>query len=252
MFCSKCGQQIADNAQFCSNCGNNTAPRQVSNQQEMFTDYQVMNSVHQYQIQKAAMRQGEMRTLDSLIMHFAQKEDQYDEYDVICEAVNHYSRGAKKGSIIWGAIFAVFGLLFTLISQSSNTPGLVAVGLFAGVFPGMFMIFAGIMMQIANKKNYSQALARWEALSMELSQHYMAYPNCPIGAEYSNPHILMTLRNTFQSGRADNIKECLNLMIADANQRAMENYMASIQRSTAQTAAASTATAIFMAASFFS
>lgn len=246
MFCSKCGQQIPDNNQFCNYCGNPTS----QNQPGIVNDYQVMNSVHQYQVQKAAMRQGELRTLDSLIMHFSQKADQYDQYDAACSAVNHYGRGAKKGLIVWGAIFTVFGLIFQL-ARNSYVPVLGNVGLCIFLFPGLLMIFGGIMMQVANKKNYNQALSTWEALSTELSYHYHAYPNCPIGPEYSNPHILMVLRNTFQSGRADTIKECLNLMIADSNQRAMENYLNDIQRNTALIARASTTTAIFMAASFF-
>ena len=72
-----------------------------------------------------------------------------------------------------------------------------------------------------------------------------------MGPEYSNPHILVALRNTLQSGRADTIKECLNLMVADNNQRAMEDYLAQIQQNAAQSARANTATAIFLAASFF-
>lgn len=247
MFCSKCGQQMADTAQFCSNCGNSV----TNNQQELANDYYIMNSMHQYQLQKTAMRQGELRTLDSLIMHFSQKENQYDEYDVVCAAVSHYGRGAKKGLIVWGAILSFFGFIFLLALADGET-GAASAGLIAFLLPGLFMIFGGIMMQVANKKNYNQALNRWAELSDELSRHYMAYPNCPIGPEYSNPHILMALRNTFQSGRADSIKECLNLMVADANQRAMENYLSDIQRNTAQAACASTATAVFMAASFFS
>lgn len=248
MFCPNCGQSLADGARFCANCGSSLTPAQPA----PAADYYMMNSMHQYQAQKSATRQSEMNTLDNLISYFGRKEDQYDEYDAVSAAVNVYSRGAKKGLIVWGAILASFGFIFQLARNDADAAVLGTVGLIIFLLPGLAMIFGGIMMQISNKKKYQRVLARWQELSDELYRHYAAYPSCPIGPEYSNPHILRMLRNTLQSGRADTIKECLNLMVADANQRALEDYMAQIQRNTAQTARASTATAVFMAASFFS
>lgn len=249
MFCPNCGQTLADGAHFCANCGNNLTANQVN----LATDYQAVSTMQQYQLQKSAARQSELRVLDSLIMHFSQKQEQYDNYDIACEAVSHYGRGARKGAIIWGAILAVIGFILLL---SDAAP--VSVSLLLLLLPGLFMLFGGIMMQVANKKNYQHALNAWQQLSDDLCAHYAAYPNCPVGPEYSNPQILRALRNTLQSGRADTIKECLNLMIADANQRAMENYLneiqhnvEQIQRNAEQSARANTASAIFLAASFF-
>ncbi len=247
MFCSNCGNQVADGTRFCPHCGGGIASANVSIPEAPVAPDPMM----QYQMQKNAVRHSEMRELDRLIGHFSQKADQYDDYDIATAAVNHYSRGARKAMIVWGAILAAFGFIFLLAQFDSEAAPLAVVGLFLFLLPGAFMIFGGIMMQVANKKNYQQALEVWQQLSEELYYHYISYPNCPVGPEYSNPNILMVLRNTLQSGRADTIKECLNLMVADANQRAMEDYMAEIQRSTAQAARSSTAAAIFMAASFF-
>lgn len=247
MFCSKCGQQVADNTCFCPSCGNSLSVAHDSVQEVK----SAQDPMQQYQMQKNAVRQSEYRVLDHLISHFSQKAEQYDNYDSSTEAVNYYSRGAKKGLIVWGAILAAFGSVFLLAQFDSEAASLATVGLFVFLLPGLFMIFGGIMMQVANKKNYQKALAIWQQLSEELYNHYIAYPNCPVGPEYSNPHILVALRNTLQSGRADTIKECLNLMVADANQRAMEDYLAQIQRNAAQSARANTAAAIFLAASFF-
>lgn len=245
MFCPNCGQALNEGAHFCANCGNRLTPAPAAPAMD------VMNSMHQYQMQKNATRQSELRVLDQLISYFSQKEDQYNAYDVMCEAVNYYSRGAKKALIVWGAILSFFGCIFLLSAADPDASNLVPVGIFAFLLPGLFMIFGGIMMQVNNKKNYQRALDAWQQLSDELSNHYMAYPNCPVGPEYSNPQILQVLRNTLQSGRADTIKECLNLMVADANQRAMENYLAQIQHNAEQSARANTASAIFLAASFF-
>lgn len=247
MFCPNCGHTLADGARFCVNCGSNLAV----NQANLAADYQTVSTMQQYQLHKSAARQSELRVLDHLIMHFSQKQTQYDNYDTACEAVSHYSRGARKGLIVWGAILAACGFIFLLSTADPDVSGLAAVGLLLFLLPGLFMIFGGIIMQVANKKNYQQALNAWQQLSDELCAHYAAYPNCPVGPEYSNPQILQALRNTLQSGRADTIKECLNLMVADANQRAMENYLADIQRSAQQSARANTASAIFLAASFF-
>lgn len=245
MFCPNCGQALADGANFCANCGNSL----TTSQNVPVMD--VTSSMHQYQVNKNATRQSELRVLDQLVSYFSQKEEQYNDYDLVTEAVNYYSRGAKKGLIVWGAILAAFGFIFLLARFDSEAASLATVGFFVFLLPGLAMIFGGVMMQIANKKNYQKALDAWQMLSEELSIHYMAYPNCPIGPEYSNPQILRALRSTLQSGRADTIKECLNLMVSDANQRAMEDYLAQIQRNAAQAARSSTAAAIFMAASFF-
>ena len=246
MFCSKCGHQVADNTHFCPNCGNSISAAQVPVPEAP----SVPDPMMQYQIQKNAVRQSEYRVLDHLIAHFSQKTEQYDDYDTATEAVNYYSRGARKGLIVWGAILTAFGFIFLLSLFDSQAASLATVGLFMFLLPGLFMIFGGIMMQVANKKNYQKSLYVWQQLADELYNHYMAYPNCPVGPEYSNPHILVALRNTLQSGRADTIKECLNLMVADNNQRAMEDYLAQIQQNAAQSARANTATAIFLAASF--
>lgn len=249
MFCPNCGQTLAEGSRFCANCGNNLTANQVN----LAADYQAVSTMQQYQLQKSAARQSELRVLDSLIMHFSQKQEQYDNYDMACEAVSHYSRGARKGLIVWGAILAVVGFILLLADAA---PASVSFLLF--LLPGLFMIFGGIMVLVANKKNYQNALNAWQQLSDDLCAHYAAYPNCPVGPEYSNPQILQVLRNTLQSGRADTIKECLNLMIADANQRAMEKYLEEIQHnveqiqsSARQSARANTASAIFLAASFF-
>lgn len=248
MFCPNCGQVLADGSRFCANCGNSLNPAQPA----PAADYYMMNTMQQYQAQKSVARQSELNTLDNLISYFGRKEAEYDQYEVASEAVNHYARGAKKGLIVWGAILAFFGLIFQLARNDADAAALGTVGLLVFLLPGLAMIFGGIMMQVSNKKKFREALNVWEQLSDELNRHYLAYSNCPIGPEYSNPHILRVLRNTLQSGRADTIKECLNLMVADANQRALEDYMFQIQRNTAQAARASTATAVFMAASFFS
>lgn len=247
MYCPNCGYSLADTTKFCPNCGESIAAAPAPVPEAPLRPDPML----QYQMQKNAVRQSEQQELDRLIHHFSQKETQYENYDLATEAVNHYSRGARKGLIVWGAILAAFGFIFLLAQFDSDASDLATVGLFVFLLPGLFMIFGGIMMQVANKKNYRRAVDIWDQLSMELYNHYTAYPNCPVGPEYSNPQILRALRSTLQSGRADTIKECLNLMVADANQRAMEDYLEQIQRNAAQSARANTATAIFMAASFF-
>jgi NhaC family Na+:H+ antiporter len=99
----------------------------------------------QYQLQKNAVRQSEYRVLDHLIAHFSQKTEQYDDYDTATEAVNYYSRGAKKALIVWGAILAAFGSIFLLAQFDSEAASLATVGLFVFLLPGLFMIFGGIM-----------------------------------------------------------------------------------------------------------
>ena len=102
MFCSNCGNQVADGTRFCPHCGGGVASANVSIPEAPVAPDPMM----QYQMQKNAVRHSEMRELDRLIGHFSQKADQYDDYDIATAAVNHYSRGARKAMIVWGAILA--------------------------------------------------------------------------------------------------------------------------------------------------
>jgi|GEM_PF-1347690 len=233
MFCPNCGQQIADGSAFCSVCGKSTTN---------ITPTPVMD----FQAQKQAVRQSEISALSQALNHFNQKRDEFTEYDYVCELVNHYAKGAKGSLLVWGIIIATVGLLCCLAGEEAFLGSLIAF-----VVPGGAMIFGGIMMKVKNRKNYAYFQQEYARLSEELANHYVAYPNCPVGPEYTNPEILEIILGVLQSGRADTIKEAINLLIDDAERSEMSEYLDMIEQNTAAINAQTRVATFFAAANFF-
>ena len=232
MFCPHCGQQIADGSAFCSVCGKSTTNVAAA-------------PVMDFQAQKMAVRQSEISAMKQALDHFNQKRDEFIEYDYVCELVNHYAQGAKGALLVWGIIIATAGLLMLMVPEA------FVGSLVAFVIPGAAMIFGGIMMKVKNRKNYAYFQQEYARLSEELYNHYVSYPNCPVGPEYANPEILETILGVLQSGRADTIKEALNLLIDDAERSEMSEYLNMIEQNTAAINAQTRVAAVFAAANFF-
>ncbi|MEE1198055.1 MAG: zinc ribbon domain-containing protein [Acutalibacteraceae bacterium] len=230
MYCNNCGTLVPDGTSFCGNCGANVAggaPTQIQ----------------QFQNQKNAIRQSEMAELENAIGYFGQKRDLFKEYDLVSDLVVEFAGGAKKSLIVWGAIIFVVGM----IALCGGGGG----GSLFFVLPGAAMIAGGILMQVNNKKKYQQYLDEYVRISGELMDYYNAYPNCPVGAEYSNPDILESILGVLKSGRADTIKESINLLISDAERAEMQATMQAIESYTASASASASTAAFFAAANFF-
>lgn len=233
MFCPHYGQQIADGSAFCSVCGKSTTN---------VTPAPVMD----FQAQKNAVRQSEISALSQALQHFNQKRDEFTEYDYVCELVNHYSQGAKSSLLVWGILIATAGLLCCMADEEALLGSLIGF-----VVPGAAMIFGGIMMKVKNRKNYAYFQQEYARLSEELYNHYVSYSNCPVGPEYANPEILEIILGVLQSGRADTIKEAINLLIDDAERNEMSEYLDMIEQNTAAINAQTRVAAVFAAANFF-
>ena len=206
-----------------------------------------MFQARQFQMQKNAVRQSEISALTDVYNYFNVKRSEFEEYDAVCTLMNHYAKGAKGALLVWGIIVTVMSFMFLGIGGSG------AVGAFLLFFiPGAAMIAGGILMKINNKRKLAYYQDRYAILSDELYNYYMSYPSCPVGAEYVNPEILEVIMGVLNSGRADTIKEAINVLIAEANQAEMNAYLQNIQTLTAEANARAGTAAIFAAASFFS
>ncbi len=234
MFCHHCGQQVADGAAFCTACG------------KSLTAAPTPSPAVDFQAQKNAIRQSEISALTKALQYFSQKRSEFTEYDYVCELVNHYAQGAKGSLLVWGCIIATIGLLTMLAGPEAMLGALIGF-----VVPGAAMIFGGIMMKVKNRKNYQYFQDEYARLSQELYDHYVSYPNCPVGPEYANPEILEIILGVLQSGRADTIKEAINLLINDAERSEMSEYLDMIEQNTAAINAQTRVAAVFAAANFF-
>ena len=232
MFCNNCGSPVPDGAAFCNSCGANLGGA-------------VQTQAQQFHNQKNAIRQSEITELEDAIAHFDKKRNLFKEYDLVSDLVVDFAGGAKKSLLVWGIIISVLGTLVLLAGPEAF------VGALLFIVPGAAMIVGGILMQVNNKKKYAYFLDEYVRISGELMDHYNAYPNCPVGAEYSNPEILESILGVLKSGRADTIKESINLLISDAERSEMQATMNAIENYTARASANASAAAFFAAANFF-
>ncbi len=78
-----------------------------------------------------------------------------------------------------------------------------------------------------------------------------AIPTARSAPEYANPEILEIILGMLQSGRADTIKEAINLLINDAERSEMSEYLEMIEQNTAAINEQTRVAAVFAAANFF-
>ena len=90
-----------------------------------------------------------------------------------------------------------------------------------------------------------------EKFCEELYQYYLNYGYCLVSAEYTNPSNLLAILHTIESGRADTIKEAINILVEDAHRNNMEALATQTAVASAAAARGATAAAVFSAANFF-
>jgi len=195
-------------------------------------------------------RQKELRIMDDLIRYFSIVQKYYDEYDEVSERIYRLSCASSKAALVWGIIASVGSLLLTLLTQDGAWLLLLLLGV------GLIALY--VFLQIRKKNRLTEASNRYYELGEKLIEHYAKYLNCPVGPEYTNPSNLRVVQRTIISGRADTIKEALNILVEDAHRNKMENLASQTAQYAQQAAeyagnaATNTAvTAVFTAANFF-
>ena len=234
MYCQNCGTEIQDGSQFCPNCGQRADSAQAVGMQQS-NNYGIN--------QRVGVRQEEIAELNKMISYFSQMSAQYEEYDRVREMINPKYLRKRVGLLVWGIIICVIGLIFAFIPVWA-----LAALLLPG---GALMIFFYIYTSYSRNKNYAINCARYDELTAQLYQHYLNYGNCMVSAEYTNPSNLQAILNTIQSGRADTIKEALNILIEDAHRMNMETLATQTAVATAAAARGAKTAAVFSAANFF-
>lgn len=263
-YCSKCGSLIADGSSFCSKCGNAV---------------EGSSQIQNYVPTSAISQQGEIRKasiieINKMIQYFGQKESQYNEYDNCIEKIAYYNGprpqiqvNANRGTpmkvpgvimTVVGSFFSIFMTMLVENSASSNgAAGMLIFGL-AILSIGIFLIVTGNKKNQAFIKEYNEKKAsilkqyedRLYELAEELNNHYLNYGYCPVAASYTNPQILTLIREPIDLGRADTIKEAINVMIQDSHNSEMELQAQMAAQAAASTARSSKATAFFTAGTF--
>lgn len=258
-FCSMCGAELGSGVRFCSKCG--AAVNGVPNNMAVA----VVGSGSQVSslAQAEKTRSETLAEMNKMIMYFGVKQNQYDEYDECVRNLNYLSRpgvsvrynnGKLAGQLIGiGIITICFGGFLGLLTFSFGKVGLVLglIILASAITGGVILIVKGnenrsfnaIQMQREKERLIGYYSNRFSELAQELLTYYKNYGYCATGPSYTNPKILSRLRDLIVSGRAETIKESINLMHQEAHNSEME-------LNAANAASGAMAAAFFTAASF--
>ena len=205
----------------------------------------MMNGYNNYE----TTREQTMNELQNMYTYFSQKKALYDEFDKLDNLVAVNSRPISKAGKTWGIILIVFGGLMTIIGFNVGGPAL---------FVGIVLLILGICLIASRSNKVSNAqkavkdsVKRMEQIAQELAVHYNNYGYCQVGLEYTFPRTIEQIYEVIRQGRADTIKEAMNLIIYDEHNAEMERLQRSTAQAAWQTCAASTVTAGFTAANYF-
>ena len=216
MFCKYCNNIIEDGSNFCPICGSNLVS---VNQTSMNTSDVTISSYI------SNLRQSELQKICDVIAHFTPMRTVYNEYDKtarnICDCHNR-----SKAPLIWGLILSVFsfiGIMNTIMEDSISDPNsLIYIAIF--LVPGTALLTLFFVGGYTKRKELETSIALYCELSSILMKHYKTYEDCPVGPQYTNPDNLLAIKNTIISGRADSIKEALNILIDYSYRKRVQDY----------------------------
>lgn len=238
MYCANCGAEINEGSSFCKNCGT-----EVNNGHYSVTGNWQSNTFE-------SVREQSMEELRDLYNYFSLKANVYDELDRLYRHAYTHNVQVSKAGLVWGIILICLGGLFFIISCAGESVWLMLLNLLI-IGLGIFLIVKRSRKKKAAYQTIEDEKLQIDVLAQELAVHYDNYGGCPLGIEYSSPRSIEAIYEIIRQGRADTIKEAINLIKSDSHDAEMER----LQRETAQaawsTCAAARATAGFTAADYF-
>ena len=243
MICPNCGGYIEnENATFCPDWGDPIASSGIAE-----LGYQSASFVRSNDpmASRHESRQAEIDEVNKMINYFSRVNDKYAEYENVCVRLDPKNKQKKVGLLVWGIILSVVGLEMAVAIKALSAVGIMLL------LGGIAMIIGFAASSSSRSSNYDEAYAKFSRLSDELYRYYQGYGPCLVSAEYTNPSNLRAIRDTISSGRADSIKEAVNILVEDAHRNNMEAFARQTAISSAAAARGAKASAIFSAANLF-
>ena len=259
-FCPNCGAEINIEMKFCGSCG-----MAVDSLLKPADDKPAT-----YLEQQAQVRTESIKEMNRMIDYFARKQREYNEYDECREAVVYWSnpnaavKSVSMASYGFGVTLLILGLIFLVPGAISlladftfghfkfSSVSLIIAG--AGL---LGVIFGPILIGHFNSRSAAERAKmsayyneRFITLANDLTQHYNNYGYCAVGAEYTNPKILIRIAKLIRDGRAETIKEAINILHMEAHNSYMELQAQLTANASAKAADSASTAAFFSAASF--
>lgn len=211
MYCPYCHQKMEDNRRFCPGCGKEVSSGPESN----ITNRQ------------------ELETLDLLIAYFSKMEKEYTEYDRVCEQVPYYGPGSSRAPFFWAMIIAAIVSFVMMGCCIAGEFGAAATVFGLSHIPCFFLVGGGLLVYRKNRINYRNCCTKYLELSQRLQDHYAAYPDCPISAQYTNPKTLQAIRSRLATGQSASISVATEQVISGFNRNRVNQLLSDLQKYTA-------------------
>ena len=68
---------------------------------------------------------------------------------------------------------------------------------------------------------------------MELYNHYLGYPNCPVEDYFTNPELIAIIANYIRGGRVTNLKDSIELVCFEGKEAGIYKYFETLRKYTA-------------------
>ena len=201
--CPNCNGQVQIDASrefgFCSYCGTKI----------VFEREAPLNATQAFADNRSAALDEITRIMD----HFEPVADDFRRVDAVNDEINFLSHKSYAGVIGAGIVILIIGIIIMLCGGIPVGIAVLIVAIVLFVVPGV------------QKNNDQQTIENLKEEKRELSRllfdKYNEYPNCPVGIEYCRSDVLYDLYEYLRKGRAETIKEAINLLESDEHNAEM-------------------------------
>ena len=154
--------------------------------------------------------------MQDMMEYFGEKQEKYTEMTLVTKEKADLEQTSSNGLLTVGLVWMAFVIL---ISKGS-----LSIIIFFSI-PSMIMFAIWNFFRKRKVNKINMLTKKKEAIAKELAEHYVLYENCPLGIEYTNPVDLYIMQSIILQGRADTIKEALNIYINDMRVEAMQEEL---------------------------
>lgn len=234
MFCKNCGKEISEDTQFCPRCG--AATNQITMGGGKETD--------------SVQPENLVSDLQNCLNWFSQIATTYEFYKTGNNLINNETWIKKvKSSFTIGLVFFIGGVVTFVLTmipviQSEWFALLFLWEILLG--EAVFAIVGGIFAIIYGKHKSTLQFYRNKLpiIKQKIQEHYSNYEQCPLAIEYTDPNAISAFISYLNAGRAENLKEAVNLYEDECHKTQMITEMKQMKAAARQAASAATITAI--------
>ena len=209
--CPNCNGQVQIDASrefgFCSFCGTKI----------MFSDDSPANATQAF----IGNREAALDEIKRIDEHFSSIAGDFSDLDSVNDDIDFFLNKRYSWNTV-GLVISVFSFLIGLIaiysiadnSDISDAGWAIAFTVITVVAFILLIFDRRRRINNNNKTLYDLSIEKKE-ISKRIVETYKAYPHCPIGIEYCRPEVISAIYQYIRKGRAETIKEAVNLLAND-------------------------------------